>query len=165
MPEDNISGRGRRPSERSEGQETYLGPNSRLEGKLIVEGDLVVHGRVTGELHSAGLIRVESGAKVEASLGADRVTLRGDVTGTVIAAGGLALEGSGSLNGDVQVGALIVEEGALLNGRVTMQRRGVGAERTSAKATASDGAEAAGGAAPADQAVEKVEREKAGARG
>ncbi len=165
MPEDNISGRGRRPSERSEGQETYLGPNSTLEGKLIVEGDLVVHGRVTGELHSAGAIRVESGAQVEASLAAERVTLRGEVTGKVVAAGGLALEGLGSLNGDVQVGALIVEEGALLNGRVTMQRRGADAERRSAKATVPETAEAAGGEAPVDRAVEKVEREKAGARG
>ncbi|MGI8564116.1 MAG: bactofilin family protein [Candidatus Dormibacter sp.] len=165
MPEDNISGRGRRAQERSQGQETYLGPNSRLEGKLIVEGDLVVHGRVTGELHSAATIRVESGAQVEASLAAERVILRGDVTGKVIAAGGLALEGTASLSGDVQVGALTVEEGALLNGRVTMQRRGADPERTSAKATTAEAAEAAGGEAPADQVVEKVEREKAGARG
>ncbi len=167
MPDDNHSARSRRTVEPSEGQETYLGPNSTLEGKLIVEGDLVVHGRVSGELHSAGVLRVESGAQVEAVLAAERVSIRGDVTGNVTAAGGLALRDPGSLNGDVEAGALTVEEGALLNGRVIMRRPGAAAERRrGAEARREGRTEAAAGEEPVAEAAETAdaERETAGAR-
>jgi cytoskeletal protein CcmA (bactofilin family) len=48
------------------------------------------------------------------------VSVRGQVNGPVTARRRLTLAGSGKLNGDVRVGRLTVEDGATLNGNVSM---------------------------------------------
>lgn len=105
-----------------------LGPRDTLEGKLSVEGDLKLQGKVTGELKASGDIQVEAGANVDASLDGRNVSVRGQVNGTVNARKKLVLAGGGRLNGDVRVSRLTVEDGATLNGNVSMSNSGSPAE-------------------------------------
>ena len=49
-----------------------------------------------------------------------RLDIQGDLKGNVTARRRLTLGGSGRLNGDVKVARLTVEDGATLNGNVTM---------------------------------------------
>lgn len=97
-----------------------LGPRDTLEGKLNIEGDLKLQGRVTGEVRASGDIQVDAGANVDASLDGRNVSVRGQVNGPVNAKRKLVLAGSGRLNGDVRVSRLTVEDGATLNGNVSM---------------------------------------------
>ncbi len=105
-----------------------LGPRDTLEGKLSVEGDLKLQGRVAGEVKASGDIQVDAGANVDASLDGRNVSVRGQVNGTVNARKKLVLAGSGRLNGDVRVSRLTVEDGATLNGNVSMVSSGSPAE-------------------------------------
>ena len=59
-------------------------------------------------------------SRVQASIEGANVQVRGQVTGSVTARRRLTLGGSGRLNGDVKVSRLTVEDGATLNGNVTM---------------------------------------------
>jgi cytoskeletal protein CcmA (bactofilin family) len=97
-----------------------LGPRDVLNGTLKIEGDLTVRGKVEGEVHTSGDISVENSANVKATLEGSNVTVQGHVTGNVVARGKLTLAGSGSLHGDVKVAKLAVEDGATLNGNVSM---------------------------------------------
>ena len=97
-----------------------LGAGDVLQGRLDVQGDLKIAGKVEGELKASGSVTIDSGASVQASIEAANVSVRGQVTGTVTAKRRLTLGGSGRLNGDVKVGRLTVEDGATLNGNVTM---------------------------------------------
>lgn len=98
-----------------------LGPRDSLNGRLDVQGDLKVAGNVEGELKASGDITVSESAAIQASIEGANVNVRGQVTGNVTAKKRLTLGGSGRLNGDVKVGRLTVEDGATLNGNVTMQ--------------------------------------------
>jgi cytoskeletal protein CcmA (bactofilin family) len=98
-----------------------LGPRDSLHGRLDIHGDLKVHGTVEGELKVSGDVLVESTATVQASIEGANVNVRGQVNGNVTAKKRLTLGGSGHLNGDVKVARLTVEDGATLNGNVTMQ--------------------------------------------
>lgn len=98
-----------------------LGPRDSLKGSLDIQGDLKVHGTVEGELKVTGDVTIESTATVQATIEGGSVSVRGQVTGNVSAKRRLTLGGSGRLNGDVRVGRLTVEDGATLNGNVTMQ--------------------------------------------
>src|SRR5213082_1766729 len=80
-----------------------LGPRDVLQGRLEIQGDLKVAGNVEGDLKASG-----------------DVSVGGQVTGNVTAKRRLTLAGTGRLNGDVKVGRLTVEDGASLNGNVTM---------------------------------------------
>lgn len=97
-----------------------LGPRDSLHGRLDIHGDLKVHGTVEGELKVSGDVLVDSTANVQASIEGANVSVRGQVNGNVTARKRLTLGGSGKLNGEVKVSRLTVEDGATLNGNVTM---------------------------------------------
>jgi cytoskeletal protein CcmA (bactofilin family) len=97
-----------------------LGPRDSLHGRLDIHGDLKIHGTVEGELKASGDVLVESTATVQASIEGANVNVRGQVNGNVTARRRLTLGGSGRLNGEVKVARLTVEDGATLNGNVTM---------------------------------------------
>jgi len=97
-----------------------LGPRDVLQGRLEIQGDLKIQGNVEGELKATGDVTIDSTATIQASIEGSNVSVRGQVTGNVTAKRRLTLGGSGRLNGDVRVGRLTVEDGATLNGNVTM---------------------------------------------
>ena len=97
-----------------------LGPRDSLVGTLTVDGDVRVHGTVEGELKAAGDVTVEETATVKARIEGRTVAVRGTVQGNVTGRRRLILAGSGSITGDVRVAKLQVEDGATLNGNVTM---------------------------------------------
>jgi cytoskeletal protein CcmA (bactofilin family) len=98
-----------------------LGPRDSLNGRLDIQGDLKVAGNVEGELKASGDVTVDAGSTIQASIEGANVSVRGQVNGNVTAKKRLTLGGSGRLNGDVKVARLTVEDGATLNGNVTMQ--------------------------------------------
>jgi cytoskeletal protein CcmA (bactofilin family) len=97
-----------------------LGPRDSLHGRLDIHGDLKIAGTVEGELKASGDVLVDSTANVQASIEGANVSVRGQVNGNVTARKRLTLGGSGRLNGEVKVSRLTVEDGATLNGNVTM---------------------------------------------
>ena len=99
-----------------------LGPRDTLHGRLDIQGDLKVAGNVEGELTASGDVTVDSTANVQATIEGANVIVRGQVNGNVTARRRLTLGGSGHLNGDVKVARLTVEDGATLNGNVTMSQ-------------------------------------------
>src|SRR5690348_18126143 len=98
-----------------------LGPKDILQGRLEIQGDLKVAGTVEGDLKASGDVTIDSTATIQAAIEGANVSVRGNVTGNVTAKRRLTLAGTGRLNGDVRVGRLTVEDGATLNGNVTMQ--------------------------------------------
>ncbi len=103
------------------GNVVSLGPRDILQGRLEIQGDLKIAGNVEGDLKATGDVTIDSGATIQASIEGSNINVRGQVTGNVMAKKRLTLGGSGRLNGDVKVSRLTVEDGATLNGNVTMQ--------------------------------------------
>lgn len=99
-----------------------LGAGDILQGRLEIQGDLKIAGRVEGELKASGNVTIDSSATVQASIEGSNVSVRGQVAGNVTARRRLSLGGSGRLEGNVQVGRLSVEDGATLNGNITMSQ-------------------------------------------
>ncbi len=102
------------------GNDIRLGRNDSLDGKLVYDGGLRVQGTLRGEASVTGDITVERGAVIEARLEGADVSVRGRVQGDVVARGRLSLAGGAALSGDVAVSRIVIEDGATLNGRVTM---------------------------------------------
>ncbi len=109
-----------RAGENSSGGTVTLGADDRLQGKLIIRSDLVVHGSIEGEVVTTGDIVIEASANVKARLECRNISIRGRVEGEVSAQQRLRLGGSGSLQGNIRVGKLHVEDGASFNGQITM---------------------------------------------
>ena len=97
-----------------------LGPDDRLEGKLVIRSGLLVQGSLEGEVITSGDMTVEAGALVKAKVECRNLTVRGRVEGDVSARQRLRLSGSGFLQGSIRVNKLQVEDGATLNGSIEM---------------------------------------------
>lgn len=99
-----------------------LGPRDVLVGRLVFDGDLRVQGSLEGEATLSGDVHVEGQGTVKAKLQARNLTVRGAVEGEVSAKERLVVAGAGTVSGTVRVARLVVEDGALLNGTITMER-------------------------------------------
>src|SRR6266567_2536010 len=82
-----------------------LGADDVLQGRLEVQGDLKLAGKVEGELKASGNVTIDSTARVQASIEGSNVSVRGEVTGSVTAGRRLTLGGKGRLSGDVKAKA------------------------------------------------------------
>jgi cytoskeletal protein CcmA (bactofilin family) len=91
-----------------------------LIGELHIDGDVRLSGTVQGEIHATGDVEVDDEAKVNASLAGADVNIRGSVSGPVTARKRLVVARSGSLNGDVRVARLVIQDGATFSGNVSM---------------------------------------------
>lgn len=114
------SGRSRGQSAPSAGSAVVLGPRDSLVGTLTVDADVRIHGAVEGELRAGGDVDVEQTATVNARIEGRAITVRGTVGGTIAARQRLVVAGSGTVNGDVRVPRLQVDDGATINGNISM---------------------------------------------
>jgi cytoskeletal protein CcmA (bactofilin family) len=91
-----------------------------LIGELHIDGDVRLGGTVEGQVEATGDVEIDDEAKVTASLAGRDVNIRGHVSGHVTARKRLTVAKSGSLNGDVRVARLVIQDGASFSGNVSM---------------------------------------------
>jgi cytoskeletal protein CcmA (bactofilin family) len=101
-----------------------LGPRDVMVGRLVFDGDLRVQGSLEGEVTLSGDLHVDGQGTVKAKVQARSLSVRGAVEGEVTVKDRLVVAGSGTVSGTVRVATLVVEDGALLNGSITMERTG-----------------------------------------
>ena len=102
------------------GFETVLGPSATLEGTLKCSGNVRLDGTFTGTLEIVGNVLVGETAKINADLDAKNVSIAGAVRGNV-SGNKVQILRTGRVWGDITATALATEEGAFIDGKVSMQ--------------------------------------------
>lgn len=98
----------------------FLGSGTDYQGKLNFQGAVRIDGNFNGEVESEGTLVVGKEARVEGVLKVGQLVLSGKVTGEVYASEKAVLHKTANLQGNLITPVLVVEEGAVLEGRVTM---------------------------------------------
>ncbi len=101
------------------GFETVLGTNCKLEGTLSSSGNIRLDGTFIGTLDISGNVLVGETAKIEADVHARNISIAGAVRGNV-SGKKVQLLRTGRIWGDIQATALTTEEGAFIDGKITM---------------------------------------------
>jgi cytoskeletal protein CcmA (bactofilin family) len=101
------------------GFETVLGANSVLEGSLKSNANVRLDGTFTGTLEIAGNVLVGETAKINADINAKNISIAGAVRGNV-SGKKVQLLRTGRIWGDIRATALTTEEGAFIDGKITM---------------------------------------------
>jgi cytoskeletal protein CcmA (bactofilin family) len=120
--------------------ESLIGERTSFEGTLKTEGAVRLLGSIQGEIESKSAIIVEEKAHVTARLTAMQVTVSGHVDGQIFCEGRVEIRPTGRVTGEINAGALIVQEGAFFDGNSKMTNGGAPAANT---ATGRGGPEAA----------------------
>ncbi len=99
-----------------------IGKSITIRGEVTGEEDLVIEGRVEGRIELLNhQLTVGPNGHVEAEVIAKEVTIIGHVSGNVTATERAEIQESGRLDGDLASPRLLIQEGAELNGGVTMK--------------------------------------------
>ncbi len=84
------------------------------EGKIESRGSLRIEGTAHGELEVTETLTVGSLAQVDGTVRARTIVLGGDLTGTIQCDDRLELLTGSSIGGDIEIGTLVVQEGAYI---------------------------------------------------
>ncbi len=97
-----------------------IGAGTTVEGKIRTQGSIRVDGKVTGEVHAAENLAVGLTGEIEGAVNGRNVTVGGKVKGNITSVDKLVMEGKSVVRGDVKAAKLVIDEGAVFDGRVTM---------------------------------------------
>jgi cytoskeletal protein CcmA (bactofilin family) len=103
------------------GFETVLGANSTLRGELRSQANVRLDGTFEGTLEIEGNVLVGETGKVTADINARNVVIAGAVRGNV-SGNKVQLLKTSRVWGDISAAAITTEEGAFIDGKITMVR-------------------------------------------
>lgn len=89
-----------------------------VQGLQILFSNASIEGNVTAKEH----IEINHGTKITGDVRGGTVVLNGQVTGLICAEGLVSLRKNAVLIGDIQAGAISIEEGAQISGQIKMKR-------------------------------------------
>lgn len=100
-----------------------IGAGTIVEGKFRSQGSIRVDGKVVGDVTTAESLAVGLNGEVEGNIVAKSVTVGGKIRGSISATDKVVFEGKSVVRGDVRAVRLVIDEGSLFDGRVTMADR------------------------------------------
>ncbi len=106
----------------------YLDRSAKVNGKLAFEGAARIDGQVDGEI-SAGELTIGETAVVTATIAAASVIVAGTVKGEITAKQKLEIRPTARVSGEISAPKLVILEGAIFDGRCSMQPDGAREER------------------------------------
>jgi cytoskeletal protein CcmA (bactofilin family) len=107
---------------------TVIGTGAQLEGKLVTSASLRIEGIAKGQLVAEGDVLVAPEAEVAADIEGINVTLGGHYSGKVNAGRMIELSSTARVEGNLFCRSLIVSQGAVFNGQMTMETDAESAE-------------------------------------
>jgi cytoskeletal protein CcmA (bactofilin family) len=116
-----------------------LSSDVEIKGSLKFSNDLIIDGRIEGEVTSDGSLTVGENAFVQGEIRTKSVVLFGRVQGNITVSERCELKSSAVLEGDVVAGTLAIEEGATFMGKSSVGKSAVAAANK-AKAGGTGGA-------------------------
>jgi cytoskeletal protein CcmA (bactofilin family) len=99
--------------------ETLIGPNAYFRGELQSDGGVRIDGVFDGEIDIAGNLVIGEGAKINADVKANNISISGAIKGN-INGNRVEILGTGRVWGDLTISSLLLNEGAYLRGQTTM---------------------------------------------
>jgi cytoskeletal protein CcmA (bactofilin family) len=115
---------------------TVLGSGTFVRGRIHGSGDLVLQGRVEGEVTTTGEVTVDASGLVGANVSAARIVVRGAVRGDLTAEETLHVESGARVVGNLSAPRIAIAPGGLVRGHVATGGGSSPAARVPARATA-----------------------------
>lgn len=102
------------------GGKNILSSDVEIKGKLRFANDLIIDGRIEGEVNSEGDLIVGENAQIIGDVKTRSVVVFGRIEGNITVTDRCELKQNAALHGDVVAGKLAIEEGATFMGTSTV---------------------------------------------
>ena len=98
----------------------FFGPNIVFDGTVTGSEDLLIEGKISGQITLESDLRIGPNARVEATVHARNVSVEGTLIGDVSADNKVELTNGSNVDGNIRAPKIVVSEGARFRGRVDM---------------------------------------------
>ena len=115
-------------NETGEQYQNVIGKDATLSGEISFPEDTYIDGVIEGNLTIKGSVYVGENAVIKANISATDVTSEGTIKGNIVCEGTLTLLHTARVTGDIQTSLLKVEEGAIVQAKISMQKKNEKAE-------------------------------------
>ena len=114
------------------GIQTFLGPQTTLEGKLVFEGTVRLDGHLTGTIESKeGAVIVGEKAVIHADILVHTATVSGEVRGNIRATDRIELHPPARVFGDISAPEVIIRDvGVVFDGKCSTSPKNGAASKT-----------------------------------
>jgi cytoskeletal protein CcmA (bactofilin family) len=102
-------------------QTGIIGKGIVIKGNLTGGGDLIVEGRVEGQITLKNHLMIESTGKIQADIRVEEITINGEASGNIDASSKVAINASAKVAGDIKAARVVIEDGAVFNGSIEME--------------------------------------------
>jgi len=106
------------------GLTAFIDQGSEFEGKLSFKDTVRIDGAFRGEISSENTLIVGESGEIEATIRSTVVVISGSVVGDITATRQVVLHKTARVQGDVDSPSIVIEEGALFNGNLSMKAAG-----------------------------------------
>jgi cytoskeletal protein CcmA (bactofilin family) len=100
--------------------QSLLGEGMELNGEISFKDGLRVDGVVKGKIRSEGVLAIGSKGMVEAEVAIKRISINGEFHGVIRASDRVEIHKDGRVYGELYTPCLIIEAGALFEGKCNM---------------------------------------------
>ena len=99
---------------------SHLGEGTELTGEITFTMGLRVDGAIKGKVRSDAILEIGPAGKVDAEINVRKILIRGEFRGAIRASDRVEILKEGRVFGDIFAPCLIIEAGALFEGRCNM---------------------------------------------
>lgn len=122
-----------------------LASDVEIKGSIKFSQDLIIDGRIEGEVISDGSLTIGENADIKGEIRTKSVSIFGKVNGNITVQDSCELKANAELIGDIQAGTLSIEPGATFMGQSSVGK-GLSSVKPSASAPDGGGQKKAGAA-------------------
>ena len=122
------------------GTRNVLSSDVEIKGVVKFQHDLIVDGKIEGEIHSTGNLTVGENARLKAEIKTGTIVVYGKVHGNMTASDRVELKASAEVIGDIKAKFLTIEAGAIFVGKSTVGTPSQGASADSKPASSASSA-------------------------
>ena len=99
---------------------SILGPEVEINGDVKVAGDLLIYGKVYGNILSEGAVNSAKGSLIKGDINAKNASISGTVEGNLNIQSKIILGKNSYLTGNLKAAIITIEEGARFDGMCSM---------------------------------------------
>lgn len=103
---------------------SIIGPGMKVIGDCRTDGTVRVEGTIEGSVHAGKAVVIGKQGVIRGNVITQDAVISGRVEGTLVAESRLELQATCHIEGEIQTRRMQLEEGAVLNGTVTMGEKG-----------------------------------------
>jgi len=102
----------------------FLGTGTTYQGRLDFQGSVRIDGTFKGEVASQGTLVIGKDANVEGTVNVGQLIISGRLQGEIVAKDKIILHKTANVVASLSSPVLVIEEGAVLEGQITMASKG-----------------------------------------